>query len=154
GWRGSIIENVAPRKYFVGNPRFAHARNCAIPICYDEPSLHAARLTAPTVRRNALIGEPYVLGQLALSEEHIDGYAAARIPIAANAEPMGSQNLNEPFADCDRAIFMESAVIAEGSEIEFERFRFHEQITRDVIDNQMREVGLSCHWTKRGEFRR
>ena len=45
-------------------------------------------LTAPAIGRDALVGHPHILGQLAGLPEHIDRHAAARIPVAADAQPL------------------------------------------------------------------
>lgn len=44
-------------------------------------------LTPPAISRDALIGNPDALRQPAGLEEHVDRDAAARIPVAADAQP-------------------------------------------------------------------
>ena len=46
-------------------------------------------LPAATVGGDPLIGDPYVLGRLAGLIKDVDGNAAARVPIAADAQPNG-----------------------------------------------------------------
>src|SRR5690606_35195964 len=72
----------------------------------------------PAIRRDALVGDPHALRGRTGLPEHIDRYAAARIPVAADPEPARLEQLHEPLGDGERAVLVEGAVIAEGSEIE------------------------------------
>jgi hypothetical protein len=49
---------------------------------------------------------------------------------------------------------VEGAVVAEGVEVELERFRLHQKFRRGVVDHQMGEVGLAGDRAQRREFRR
>ena len=55
--------------------------------------------------------------------EHIDGHAAARVPVAADAQIVRLEKASEPLADRHRAVLVEGAVVAEGGEVELERLR-------------------------------
>ena len=46
-----------------------------------------AYLTAAAIGRDALIRNPQPLGDAASVPEHVDGNAAARIPVAADPQP-------------------------------------------------------------------
>ena len=75
-------------------------------------------LTPAAIGRDALIGNPHPRWQLAGLPEHVDRNAAARIPIAADAQPFRLDFRRYPFADHDRAVLMERAMIAETRDIE------------------------------------
>src|SRR6476646_4904743 len=70
-------------------------------------------LTPSAIGRDALIGDPHALRQPSGLPEHVDRDAAARIPIAADAQEFRLDLGGDPLADHDRAILMERAVIAE-----------------------------------------
>ena len=53
---------------------------------------------APAIRRDALVGHPDALRQLARLPEHVDRNAAARIPVAADAQPLRLEQ--RPRAAC------------------------------------------------------
>ena len=53
-----------------------------------KPEKPRARLTAPAIGRHALIGQPQPLGRRAGLPEHVDRKSAARITIAADAQPL------------------------------------------------------------------
>src|SRR5258706_10071400 len=71
----------------------------------------SAASPAPAIGRDALIGNPHVLRQFAGLPEHVDRNAAARIPVAANAQPFRFDFIGDPLADHHRAVLMEGAVI-------------------------------------------
>src|ERR1700736_4579589 len=65
------------------------------------------------VRRDALIGNPHSLRQFAGLPEYVDGNSAARIPVAADAQPFRLDLGGDPFSDRHRAVLMECTMIAE-----------------------------------------
>ena len=75
------------------------------------------------IGRDALVGNPHAVGRRAVLPEHVDGNAAARIPIAADPQPGGLDQLDDALADGDRRVLVEGADIAEAREIELERLR-------------------------------
>ena len=70
---------------------------------------------AAAIGRDALVGQPQAFGRRAGLPEHVDRNAAARIPIAADAQPGGLDQLDDALADGDRAVLVEGAVIAEAA---------------------------------------
>src|SRR5256714_11968522 len=122
---------------------------------HSSESLFSRVTLAPsTIGRDALIGNPHPLRQLAGLPEHVDRNAAARIPIAADAQPSGLDLGHDSFADHDRAVLMEGAVIAEARDIELQGFGLQQPLTRYIVDHQMREIGLARYRAQRREFRR
>ncbi len=85
--------------------------------------------------------------------EDIDGDAAAGVPVAADAEPFGVEFVKEALTDADGAIFMETGMVAEAVQIELERLGFHDGARRDVVDDEVREIGLAGDGAERGKFR-
>src|SRR3546814_3488521 len=57
-----------------------------------------------------------------------------------------------PFGDADGTILMEGCMVAEAGEKELERLGFDDRFIGDVIDHQMREIGLRRDGAERREF--
>src|SRR4029079_2084007 len=108
---------------------------------------------AAAIGLDALLGNPHAVGWRAVLPEHVDGNAAARIPIAADPEPGGIDKLDDALADGDGRVFMEGAHIAVAREIELERLRLHQPFAGRIVDNEMREIRLAGHRAETGEFR-
>ena len=49
---------------------------------------------------------------------------------------------------------MECAVVAEGLQKQLQRLGFHQEITRNIVDDDMGEIRLAGHRAKRCEFGR
>src|SRR6266705_227709 len=67
--------------------------------------------TPPAIGRDALIGNPHTLRQSAGLPEHVDRDAAARIPVAADAQEFRLDLGCDPLADHDGAILVERAMV-------------------------------------------
>jgi hypothetical protein len=61
----------------------------------------ALALAAPAIGRNALLGQPQALGRGAALPEHVDRDAAARVPVAANAQPLRIHLGEQALANAD-----------------------------------------------------
>src|SRR6516164_1765351 len=108
---------------------------------------------APAIGRHALVWQPQPLRRLACLPEDVDRDAAARIPIAADAQIMRRDQGGDGLGDPQGAVLMEGAMIAEAAEIELERLRFDEPLIRHIVDDQYAEIGLAGDRAERGEFR-
>src|SRR5262249_23262189 len=86
--------------------------------------------------------------------EDVDGYAAGRIPISADAQEFRLEQGDEFLSDRDGAVLVESADVAEAAEIELERLRLQQPFSRRVVDDEVRKIGLAGDRAERGEFRR
>ncbi len=64
-------------------------------------------LTAPAIGRDPLVRHPDISRQLAGLPEHVDWDTATRIPVTADAQPLGTQQRDQGLADGDRAILVE-----------------------------------------------
>ena len=106
------------------------------------------------IGRHALVRHPDILRLLAVLPEHVDRHAAARIEIAADAQPLRREQFHDALADRDRAVLVEGAVIAEAVEIKLQRLRLDEPAARHVVDHHDAEVGLAGDRADRGEFRK
>jgi len=73
--------------------------------------------------------------------------------IAADTQPARLEMGEQPFADANRAIFMECGVIAEAVEIKLQRFRLDEEQVWHVVDHKNREIRLSGHRAHERELR-
>src|SRR5438874_12959477 len=91
---------------FAGNtdPISANAQNMGQRSCMARELPSTPLLAAPAIRRDALVRHPHAVRQLAPLPEHIDRHAAARIPVAADAEPFRLEQVGDPLADADGAI--------------------------------------------------
>src|SRR5665213_442821 len=67
--------------------------------------------SAPAISVDALLGQPQIRGRRAGLVENIDRHAAAREPIAADAQPFGADRLDQPARDGQRAILVEDALV-------------------------------------------
>jgi len=112
------------------------------------------RLATSTIGRDALIRHPHVFRKFSGLPKHINRHSATRIPVAADAQPFRLEQRKQSLADRDRAIFVESAVIAEAVEIELQRLRFDKETRRYVVNDQMGKIRLPGDRTQSGEFRR
>lgn len=80
----------------------------------EKPCLDATTNHPSAKSGDARIGKPDVRGQLSCRPEHIDGHAAARMPVAADAEIDGFEHGRQTCADRDRDLLVKAAVVAEG----------------------------------------
>src|SRR5689334_12391980 len=78
-------------------------------------------LSPAAIGGDALLGHPDALRQLPGLPEHVDRDAAARIPIAADAQPLRLEQACDPLADADGAVLVECAPVAEARQIELQR---------------------------------
>src|ERR1700688_3280947 len=85
----------------------------AVDVITGDRSHRGLPASSPSaIGRDALVGNPHVVRQFAGLPEHVDRDAAARIPVAADAQPFWLDFTRDPLADHHRAVLMEGAVIA------------------------------------------
>jgi hypothetical protein len=107
-------------------------------------ALSGHRKSAPAaIGGHTLVRKPHAGRALSGLPEDVDGDAAARIPVPADAQEMRFDEVRYALADGNRAVLMERAVIAERCEIELERLRLDEPAVRHVVDDEVRKVGLA-----------
>src|SRR5580658_5496760 len=97
----------------------ARPKGSADPLRFQNPPSAASPIGS-----DPLIGNPYPLGRVAALPEHVDRYAAAREPVAADSKPLRLEQADEVLPDAHGAILVERAVIAEASKVKFQRLRF------------------------------
>lgn len=90
------------------------------------PTFGQIPLTAAAIGGNAWIGQPQMSRELAGLPEHVDRYAAARIPKAGNSQEFWSDCGNNSLADIDRASFVEISVGAKTEKKELQGLRFEQ----------------------------
>src|SRR6478752_9963602 len=90
------------------------------------------QLAPAAIRRDALLGHPQSLRCAAGLPEHVDRDAAARIPVAADAQELRLDLARDALADHDGAILVECAVIAEARDVELERLRLQQPLAGGV----------------------
>ena len=110
------------------------------------------RSAAAAIGGYSLVGDPDAGGGGAGLPEDVDRDAAPGVPVGAEAEPDGIEQSDEAFGDVQRAGFMEGAVIAEGGEVDFEGFAFDQPGFRQIVDDDVGEVGLAGEGAEGGEF--
>src|SRR3546814_13695021 len=92
------------------------------------------------VARYILRREPWPRRRFTRLPEHVDGNAAARIPIAANSEPERSHFREQPLANANSAILMKARVVTECTKKQLQRFRLYNHFIRGIVNDEMREV--------------
>src|SRR5690348_973017 len=91
--------------------------------------------SSSAIAGDVLVREPEARGRLSRLPEHVDRDAAARIPIAADAQPMRLHFRDQPFGDADRAILVKAGVVAEGGQEQLQRLGFDDRILRRIVDD-------------------
>ena len=110
-------------------------------------------LAAAAVILSAGFRNPDTDGCLACLIEHIDGDTAARVPVAADAQPFGSDFPVYTDGNTDGAVFMKSGVITERPQKELQRLTFQNQLIRHIVDYQMGKIRLARDWAEGSKFR-
>lgn len=108
----------------------------------------------PAIGRHALIRQPDALDRRAGLPEDVDGDAAARVPVAADAQPFRLQQVRQALADGDGAVLVEGAVVAEAGQIQLQALRLDQPVARHIVDDDVGEVGLARHRAQAGELGR
>ena len=116
----------------------------------DRASRH--RSSASAIGRDALVGQPQPVGRRAGLVEHVDRDAAARIPIAADPQPVRRDRSDQAARDAKRAVLVKGA-----DDCGTRRDRASATCSRraplgHVVDDEMREIGLAGDRAQRGEF--
>src|SRR5436190_23404581 len=106
------------------------------------PAPRIATLSAATIWLYALVGQPQARRRGTALPEDVDGHAAARIPIAADAQPPRLHLLCQALADADGDVLVETLMVAVGAEEQLQTLRFDDCLARRIVDHQMCEVGL------------
>lgn len=149
-----IAREIRMAKFFMGVLSGAMWSVHIIGIAICSRNSGTDQLASTTIVGHALFRYPDVLRSRSGLEEYVDGNTATWIPIAADPEPFRLQKLHEALTDGHGTVFVERAVIAEGEKKQFQGFAFHQPLPWNIVDHQMREIRLACHWAERGEFRR
>ena len=89
---------------------------------------------------------------VAVVGERLDGDAATGIEQADDFQILGIHQLDQVLHDDVHAVLVEVAVVTEAEEIEFEALTLHHQCARDIINNNVSEVGLSRLGAQRGKL--
>ena len=84
--------------------------------------------------------------------EGLDGDAATRIEQADDLKIFWIHKFDQVLHDDVNAVLVEIAMVAEAEEIEFQALALHHQRARDVVDNKVSEVGLTCLGAQGGEL--
>src|SRR5690348_15596144 len=100
-----------------GSPAASHVPPMKQPT---EPAPRTAILSAATVGCDALIRQPQTLRRFPRLPKDVDRHSPARIPIAADPQPLRLHFLDETLSNPDGDVLMESAVVAVGAEEELE----------------------------------
>src|SRR6476659_2303533 len=107
-----------------GTPAAAQAPPMKQPI---DPAPRTATLGPPAIslspaaiRLHPLVRKPQAFWRRARLPEDVDRHAAAGIPISADAQPFGFHLIGEPLADADGHVLVESAMISERAEEQFQ----------------------------------
>ena len=80
---------------------------------------------------------------VAVVGEGLDGDTATGIEQADNLKVFGIHQLDQVLHDDVDAVLMEVAVVAEAEEVELQALALHHQRARDIVDDDMSEIGLT-----------
>src|SRR6185369_664339 len=106
-----------------------------------EPAPRIAILAAATIGGDALVGQPQALGRRARLPENVDRNAAARVPVAADPEPLGLHLARQTLADPDRHLLVEPGMVAVRAEEQLEALALDDRLARCIVDDEVGEVG-------------
>src|SRR3546814_1653032 len=95
------------------------------------------------VARYILRREPWPRRRFTRLPEHVDGNAAARIPIAANSEPERPHFREQPLANANSAILMKARVVTECTKKQLQRFRLNNHLIRGIVDRKSTRMNSS-----------
>ena len=84
--------------------------------------------------------------------KRLDADAATRIKQPDDLQILWIHQLDQVLHDDVDTIFMEIAVVAEAEQVELQALALDHALARDIIDNDMAEVGLARLGTQRGEL--
>src|SRR4051794_39092288 len=96
-----------------GKPAAAQAPPMKQPT---EPAPRMTTLSAATVWRDALVRQPQAFRRRARLPEDVDRDPPARIPVAADAQPLRLHVLDKALADADGHVLVEACMVAERAE--------------------------------------
>ena len=114
-----------------------------------------AGLTPPSIGRDALVRHPDALGQLARLPEHVDRNAAARIPVAADAQPLRLEQRRRAACRCRRCNPRgRQPGCGSSPDRASATSNSSSQPRRHIVDHEMREIRLAGDRAQHGEFRR
>ena len=82
----------------------------------------------------------------------IYGNAATRSKDSLDLDVLGVHETNQVLHYRVDTILVEITMIAETEKIEFEALAFDQTLVRQVIDDYLSKIGLTCDRTQRGEF--
>jgi hypothetical protein len=97
----------------------------------------AIGLAAAPGTAHTLVGQPEPGRGLARLPEDVDRHAAARVPIAADAQPLRLHLFDQPLADADRHVLVEAAMVAERAQEELEALGFDDGRGGRIVDDEM-----------------
>src|SRR5215471_18261855 len=82
--------------------------------------------TPSPIGSDAGVGEPQPGGRLAGLVEYVDRDAAARVPIAADPQPLRLHSVDQTARHHQGAVFVEGAMIAKRAQKELQRLAFED----------------------------
>ena len=90
---------------------------------------------------------------IAVIGERFDGDAATGVEQSNDLQIFRIHQFDQIFHDDVHAVFMKVAMVAKAEEVEFQALALHHQRTRNVVDNEVSKVGLTCLGAQGGELR-
>jgi len=90
---------------------------------------------------------------IAVVGEGLDGDAATGFEQSDDLQIFRIHQFDQVFHNDVHAVFVEVAMIAEAEKVKFQALALHHQCTRNVVDNEVSKVGLTCLGAQGGELR-
>src|SRR5438874_13018207 len=118
-------------------------------------SLHSIHVYSLFFFKDTATTEIYTLSlhdALPILVEHVDRDAAARVPIAGDAQPARRRRRDQPARDLQCAVLVEGGVVAEGTEEQLQGLAFEDHRIGHVIDHEMRKIGVAGDREQAGEL--
>ena len=89
---------------------------------------------------------------IAVVGEGLDGDTTAGIKQTDDLQVFGIHQLDQILHDDVDTVLVEVAMVAEAEEIQLQTLALHHQPSRDVVDDQVAEIGLACLGAQGGEL--
>ena len=85
---------------------------------------------------------------IAIIGKGFDRNASTRVEQSDDLQIFGIHQFDQILHDDVDAVFVEIAVVAETEEVEFQALTLHHACARDIIDDNMAEIGLTSLGTQ------
>src|SRR5438270_415173 len=111
----------------------------------SRPIRPTAELPPAAVARDPLVRQPQPFGRRGGLPKDVDRHPAARVPVAADPQPLRLHLVSKPLPNADGHVLVKAAMVAERAEEQLEALALDDRLGGRIIDDEMREIGLTGH---------